>query len=156
MRSSVIVPLLALLAAPPAVGLKAPPDRALVEVRSRFTVAETLSRLENVVAARGLTLFARVDHARNAAGAGLVLPPAVLLVVGNAAVGTRVMQCDPRVAVELPLRLLVREDPAGAVWVGYADPRPLADRYRLADCTAVLERMAAALDGIAREAAGDP
>lgn len=131
-------------------------DTARVQIPSRFGFVETESRLEAAAAARGLTVFARIDHADNAARVGQSLTPTRLWLLGNPAVGTAVMRCDQRAALELPLRLLVFEDAAGQVWVAYAEPRGLAARYALDDCRTTLDRMAAALSGLAREAAGQP
>lgn len=131
-------------------------DTGTVEVPSRFGFVETGSRLEAAASAQGITVFARVDHADNAARTGQSLRPTRVWLLGNPAVGTGVIQCDQRAALELPLRLLVREDAAGEVWVGYADPRELARRYALHDCLTTLDRMAAALASLARQAAGQP
>jgi uncharacterized protein (DUF302 family) len=141
------------LAAAPAAPAQDPP---LVEIPSRFPAAETADRLEAAIRARGLLVFARIDHGANARAAGLELAPTVLVVTGDPAAGTRLMHCDQRVAADLPLRILVREDAAGVVRIGYADQRSLAARYQLAPCQAVLDRMAAALAALARDAAGHP
>lgn len=131
-------------------------DTARVQIPSRFGFVETESRLEAAASARGVTVFARIDHAGNAARVGQSLRPTRLWLLGNPAVGTAVMQCDQRAALELPLRLLVLEDAAGQVRIEYADPRWLAARYALHDCLTTLDRMAAALSALAREAAGQP
>lgn len=99
----------------------APGPGDLVEIRSDAGFTETLDRLSEGIAARGLTTFARFDHAANAEAVGLQMPPTTVLVFGNARGGTPLMLQAPRLALDLPLRLLVRQ--AGDdVLVSYHDP----------------------------------
>jgi uncharacterized protein (DUF302 family) len=91
------------------------PPPALVEHASPFDVATTLQRLTAAIEAAGLTIFARIDHAEGARQAGLEMPPAVVLIYGHAKGGTPIMLSAPRVALDLPLRVLVRESQAGTV-----------------------------------------
>lgn len=130
------------------------PSDTLARVRSDAAVAATSSRLDQAARRRGLTVFATIDHAANARAAGLGLRPTVLLLVGNPQVGTRLMQCGQAIAIDLPLRILVWEDEAGAVWVGYQPPRALAERHGLRGCDEPLDRVGAALAALAAEAAG--
>ncbi len=90
-----------------------------VRFTSRFGYAETVSRLETAIAAAGLSVFARIDHAAGAAQAGLAMPPALVLIYGHAKGGTPLMLADPTTALDLPLRVLVHEDATGAVSVAY-------------------------------------
>ena len=85
--------------------------------------------------------------------ADVELEPDVLLIFGNARVGTPLMQADPRVGIELPLRMLIWQDPDGT-HVGYLDPRELADRYALEGHQQTLERQTAVLTKVATAAAG--
>jgi uncharacterized protein (DUF302 family) len=91
------------------------PPPAPVEHASPFDVATTLQRLTAAIEAAGLTIFARIDHAEGARQAGLEMPPAVVLIYGHAKGGTPIMLSAPRVALDLPLRVLVRESQAGTV-----------------------------------------
>lgn len=104
------------------------------------TVAEVLDRLTGALRDRGIALFAVVDHAAGARSAGLELRDEVVAVFGNPAVGTALMQHDPAVGYELPLRLLIR-DADGTTTVGYARPGLLAERYDLAGAQDVLQRL---------------
>ena len=131
------------------------PD-SLVRVRSATPASTTIARVEPALAARKLRLFAVVDHAANARDAGLTLRPATVFLFGNPAVGTRVMQCDLASAIDLPLRLLVWEDPDGTAWVGYHDPAGLAASHRLAGCEEPLAAMSRALRALAGEVAAEP
>jgi uncharacterized protein (DUF302 family) len=120
-------------------------------VRSPHDHAETMRRLIAAVEARGLTVFARIDHAAAAREAGLELADEQVLVFGNPKAGTALMQDDPRVGIELPLRILVWAD-ADGVSVGHDDPRALAERYAVGAHAATLEAMATLLGGLAQAA----
>ena len=114
---------------------------------------ETLKRLIGAIERRGLTVFARVDHAAGARAVGLELPPEEVVMFGSPRAGTPLMQADPRVGVELPLRMLVWEDAEGTR-VGHLDPRELAEGYDVQAEHATLESMAGLLAALAAEAAG--
>jgi len=116
-----------------------------------------MNRLEAEVKAKGLTIFARIDHAAGAAEAGLPLRPTDLLIFGNARGGTPLMQAEQTIGIDLPLKMLVWQDASGATWLSYNDPTWLAKRHGLAGASeAAAKAMATALDGIARAAAGSP
>jgi uncharacterized protein (DUF302 family) len=104
-----------------------------------------------------MTVFARIDHAAGAAEVGLPLRPTELLIFGNAKGGTPLMQAEQVIGIDLPLKALVWQDEAGVTWLSYNDPTWLARRHGLAGGTETAARaMAAALDGVARAAAGSP
>jgi uncharacterized protein (DUF302 family) len=107
------------------------PARGLINVRSQFGPEETTNRLEAELAAKGLTVFARVDHAAGAEAAGLALQPTELLVFGNARGGTPLIQAARTIGVDLPIRALVWQDASHATWLTYNDPRWLARRHGL-------------------------
>jgi uncharacterized protein (DUF302 family) len=125
-----------------------------VIVESTFDVPTTADRLAEAAKARGLTLFARIDHAAGAEKAGMELPPTELLIFGTAKVGTPLMQCDRRVGIDLPLKVLVWSEQDGQVLLGYNSPDWLAERHGLGDCAAVLAKIETALATLAAEAAG--
>ncbi len=108
----------------------AAPD-GLISVVSSHSAAETSDRLEGAAKARGLTIFARIDHAAGAAAAGLELRPTTLLIFGNAKGGTPLMQQAQTLGIDLPLRALVWQDEGGVVRVSYDDPAYLAQRHGL-------------------------
>src|SRR4051812_44868115 len=103
----------------------------LVTVRSNHDPKETMSRLEADVKARGLTVFAHVDHSAGAAAVGLPLRATHLLIIGNAEGGTPLMQMDQTVGIDLPLKILVWQDQSGTTWLSYNDPGWLAKRHGL-------------------------
>lgn len=122
----------------------------LVTVASPRDAEATLAWLEAALAAKGVTIFAKIDQAAAAAGVGLPLGPATVLIFGNPRAGTRLMQIDPRVAIDLPLRCLVWTDAAGTTYLSYNDPAGVAARHGLAPDTApVIAAMQAMLVGLA-------
>jgi uncharacterized protein (DUF302 family) len=137
-------------------GANASDDQAsgLVIVESAFDVATTADRFAAAAEERGLTVFARIDHAAGAAKAGMDLPPTELLIFGTAKVGTPLMECDRRVGIDLPLKTLIWMDESGQVLLGYNSPDWLAERHGLGDCSAVLAKIEKALAGLAADASG--
>ena len=103
----------------------------LTTIASSLGAKATMDRLEAEVKAKGLTVFARVDHAGDAAAAGLPLRPTELLIFGNARGGTPLMQANQVAGIDLPLKALVYEDASGKVWLAYDDPSWIAQRHRL-------------------------
>src|SRR6201993_930706 len=125
----------------------------MVELTASGDAQQVEARLQEALEAHGLQLFARIDHAAGARKADLELDADVVLIFGNARVGTPLMQADPRVGIELPLRMLIWHDPDGT-HVGYLDPHELADRYALDGHQQTLDRQTAVLDKLAAAAAG--
>ncbi|HXE62959.1 MAG TPA: alpha/beta fold hydrolase [Bryobacteraceae bacterium] len=105
----------------------------IIEIHARHSVDQTVEKLKAVLQAKGVTLFAVVDHSGEAEKAGLKMPPTKLLIFGNPKAGTPLMLASPSIAIDLPLKILVREDQAGQVWISYNDPRYLGARHRLPD-----------------------
>jgi uncharacterized protein (DUF302 family) len=97
------------------------------------TVDEIVTRLETLITQKGLTLFSVIDHSGEARRAGLTMPETKLVIFGSPAAGTPVMVAAPLAALDLPLKILVWQDPAGSVFVSYTSPTYLAERYHLRD-----------------------
>jgi uncharacterized protein (DUF302 family) len=114
--------------------------------------AETLSQLLAAISGRGLTVFAQFDHAAGAREVDMELAPEMVVVFGNPRAGTPLMQDDPRIGIELPLRIVVWSSDNGTM-LGYNDPRELADTYEVGEHAQTLEAMAALLAELAQEAA---
>jgi uncharacterized protein (DUF302 family) len=128
-------------------------NNGLVSVQSRVSANETLERLLAALAARKLTVFARVDHAAGAASASLPLRPTEMVMFGKAKGGTALMQDRQSAGIDLPLKALVFEDADGKAWLAYNDPAWIAARHGLgAASAAAVKAMAELLDAIAREA----
>ena len=123
----------------------------LTTVRGAFGPSETVRRLRAAIEARGMTLFAHVDHAAGAAAAGLPLRPTDLLIFGAAKGGTPLMQAAQTVGIDLPLKVLVWQDAEGVVWLSYNDPAWLAKRHGIDP--ALAEPLGKALAALAAQAA---
>lgn len=123
----------------------------LVAVKSPQTVAATMDRVEALAKQRGLTVFARIDHAAGAARIGKTLRPTQVIIFGNPQGGTPFMECAQTVGIDLPLKVLVWEDAAAQVWLAYNDPAYLARRHGDEKCPAV-ENLRKALAGLAEAA----
>jgi uncharacterized protein (DUF302 family) len=95
-------------------------------LHSEASSEQVVDRLHELIRERGLTLFAEIDHARNAREAGLEMPETRVLVFGNAKAGTALMLASPDIALELPLRILVRDEADGRTAIAYIDPERLA------------------------------
>ena len=132
----------------------APQGDDLVRVRSARDFTQTVTVLDSVITAANLKIFGRVDHAANARGANLELRPTTVFIFGNPAVGTRLMQCEQKIAIDLPLRILVWEDSANTVWIGYESPARVAERHRVQGCREVIDRMTTAMSTLTSAAAG--
>ena len=129
----------------------------LITVVSNYPATETMDRLEAEVRARGMTVFARIDHAAGAAQAGLDLRPTEVMIFGNARGGTPLMQAAQTIGIDLPLKALVWEDVAGKVWLTYNDPGWLARRHGLgAEAAQPVATLAAMLAAVASEATTRP
>jgi uncharacterized protein (DUF302 family) len=104
----------------------------LITIPSAYGPQETMARLEAEVKAKakGLTVFAPIDHAAGAVAAGTTLLPTDLLILGNAKGGTRLMQSTQTIGIDLPLKVLVWQDSAGKTWVSYNDSGWMAKRHR--------------------------
>jgi len=125
----------------------------LITLPSRYGATKTMDRLAAAVAARGLTVFARIDHAAGAAQVGLPLGPTELLIFGNAKGGTPLMQLGRTIGIDLPLKALVWGDDTGKTWLSYNDPAWLARRHALGpEATAVSQAMTTMLSAVARQA----
>jgi uncharacterized protein (DUF302 family) len=104
-------------------------QQGLVRIPSRYSVEETLQRLELAFATPGLEIFARVDHSGEAEKVGMKMQPTKLLIFGSPKAGTPLMVAAPTLAIDLPLKALVWEDEAGKVWLTYNSPDYLRERH---------------------------
>jgi uncharacterized protein (DUF302 family) len=106
-------------------------DSGLVDIPSNHSVDKTVEKLKAILQAKGITLFALVDHSGEAAKVGLKMPPTKLLIFGNPKAGTPLMLAAPSSAIDLPLKILIWEDARGKVWVTYNSPVYLQERHNL-------------------------
>ncbi len=106
----------------------------LISIKANDSVKETTDRLESFLKEKGLTVFARINHAEGAKRIGKDLRPTELLIFGNPKAGTPLMQCKQTMGIDLPLKVLIWQDEKGQVWLTYNNPEYLASRHRLAGC----------------------
>jgi uncharacterized protein (DUF302 family) len=119
----------------------------IVDIPGNHSVDETVEKLKSILDAKGVTLFALVDHSGEAAKAGMAMRPTELLIFGSPKAGTPVMLAAPGIAIDLPLKILVWEDAAGKTWLSYNSPVYMQERHgvtnELLPALAAVEALAA-------------
>ena len=106
-------------------------SNGILSKRSNYSVDETLERLKGTLQAKGVAIFAIVDHSGEAEKVGLKMPPTKLVIFGNPKAGTPLMLASPSIAIDLPLKILISEDREGKVWVSYSSGAYLQERHGL-------------------------
>jgi uncharacterized protein (DUF302 family) len=101
----------------------------VVTTPSKYSVSETIDRIERAVTVKGMKIFARIDHGGEAKKVGLEMRPTQLLIFGNPKGGTALMVARPTAAIDLPMKALAWEDKDGKVWLTYNSPELLKDRH---------------------------
>jgi len=129
--------------------LSTPTADGVLSKASPYPVDETVRRLDETMRAKGLTVFARIDHRAAAREAGLEMQDEQVLIFGNPRAGTPLMVARPLVGLDLPLRVLIWRAPDGQVWASYQDAAFIARRYGLPE---VLEKNIAAVPGLVEAA----
>jgi uncharacterized protein (DUF302 family) len=127
-------------------------DNGLINLKSSHDTKTTADRLENTLKQKGMTVFARIDHAAGAQKVGQKLRPTELIVFGNPKVGTPLMQCRQSTAIDLPQKALIWEDQEGTVWLSYNDPNYLVERHGITGCAEVVKKIEKALSNFAKAA----
>lgn len=107
--------------------------KGLITIQSGYSVKETVDRIASIVQSKGLTVFARIDHADNALKQGLQLRPTELIIFGNPHAGTVLMQDKQTSGIDLPVKALAWQDEAGKIWLTYNDTIWVADRHDLTE-----------------------
>ena len=128
-------------------------DARVAAKRSAHSVAATLDRLTEVLAARGIAVAARIDHAAAAQKAGQSLKPTQVLIFGNPKLGTPLMQSKRTIGIDLPMKVLAWEDDGGQVWLAYVKPEALKSDHAIIGRDEIFREMAQALDKLTDEAA---
>ena len=106
-------------------------SKGIIDRASNHSVDQTVDRVKDILQAKGITLFALIDHSGEAKKVGMNMPPTKLLIFGNPKAGTPLMLAAPSSAIDLPLKILVWEDAEGKVWVSYNTPGYLQERHNL-------------------------
>lgn len=126
----------------------------IITLKSQYQLQETLERLEKALDDKGMTVFAKIDHAAGARKVGLDMKPATVVIFGNPKVGTKLMKCSRTVAIDLPQKALIWEDAKGETWYSYNDPQYLVKRHEIKDCEKPAGKIGKALASFARAATG--
>ena len=130
-------------------------SESLISIKSAHDVSKTADRLETVLKNKGMTVFARIDHAAGAKVAEMELRPTELVVFGNPKVGTPLMKCSQSIGIDLPQKALIWQDEAGDVWFTYNNPDYIANRHSLKGCDEVLTKIKGALGKFATVATSE-
>jgi len=125
-------------------------------VDSNESVAKTVAQLESIITKAKLTLFSIMDHAQNAKEQNLTLRPTTLIVFGNPHMGSKLMQCNQSIGLDLPMKILVYEDFNGDTKVSYTNPEYYSLKHNIKDkgCLHIINRAAIALDAITSQLKG--
>ncbi|MGB9128886.1 MAG: DUF302 domain-containing protein [Thiobacillus sp.] len=140
------------------IALMDPPAHAvdgMIALPSAHSAKLTMDKLESIARACGLKIFARIDHAADAASVGEELRPNELLIFGHPKDGMPLLQCEQTYGIDLPMRVLAWEDAMGRSWLGYKDPTGIGHNHSDKKCDAVLIYLTVSLNELVREAAGD-
>ncbi len=111
----------------------------MIVTRSSTTVKETIDGLQAAIESKGLTVFARIDHAAAARDAGLDMQDEEVLIFGNPKAGTMLMKENPAIGLDLPLKIVAWADAGGSTQIGYLDPAALGSRYEISDGAGIIE-----------------
>ena len=130
-------------------------SNGIVTVKSHHDVQVTADNLERALSEKGMTVFARINHAKGAASVDMALAPTEQIIFGNPKIGTPLMHCQRSVAIDLPQKMLIWEDDSGQVWITYNDPEYIKARHEVQGCDDVFQRVGSALQSFAETAAGE-
>jgi len=148
MRNIVLVTLALIVSASSALA----GETGIVHKTSKYSVPETLNRLEGALKASGMTIFARIDHSAEAEKVGLQMRPMQLLIFGNPRGGTPLMVASPTTGIDLPMKALAWEDSSGKVWLTYNAASYLKSRHDIKGRDELLKTLEGALDAMTNKA----
>ena len=123
-------------------------EKGLVTMQSNHSVQDTADKLVSVIESKGMKVFARVDHQKNAQSADLSLRPMQVVMFGNPKAGTPLMNCEQTVAIDLPQKILISEDADKKVWLSYNNPDYLKTRHNIKGCDTEIANISKALNAI--------
>ncbi len=123
----------------------------VIRIKSTNSFESTVNKLVAALNAKGMTVFAQIDHSAGAKKVGLELLPTKVIIFGNPKVGTHFMKCAQSAGIDMPLKALVTEDADGNTWYSYNDPTYLAKRHGAEGCE-ILGKMTKALGAFAKVA----
>jgi len=121
-------------------------EKSVITLESQYSAKETADRFESIIKGKGLTLFARIDHQKNASGVNLALRSTEVMIFGNPKVGTPLMQCAQQAAIDLPQKVLITEDSEQRVWLSYNNPEYIKERHNIQGCDKTISKISAVLN----------
>ncbi len=127
-------------------------NKGLIIMQSNHSVKQTADRFEAIAKDKGVTVFTRIDHQKNAMNADLSLRATEVIIFGNPKAGTPLMNCAPSVAIDLPQKVLISEDAAGKVALSYNNPNYLKARHNIKGCDKVISNISMLLSNLATAA----
>lgn len=129
-------------------------DNGLITIKSKYSVKETLDRLEGVLKEKGITIALRWNHSAKAEKVGIPLRPTELLIFGNPKLGSNFFTSKQTSGIDLPMKALAWKDENGQVWLTYNDPAYIAKRHGITDRDEVVKKMTGALSKFSAAATG--
>lgn len=127
-------------------------DNGLISFKSFFDVKTTTDRLEDILKENGMSVFARINHGAGAKKVEQVLRPTELLIFGNPKMGSKLLQCQQTMGIDLPQKALVWQDENKQVWLSYNDPDYFLKRHKVEQCDAINKKISEALNRFAQSA----
>lgn len=123
-------------------------------VASQNDHATSVAKLENLIKKQGLTHFSTIDHQANAKGVDMNLKPNTVVIFGNPKMGTVLMNCNPSMGLDLPLRMVLTTDYEGKTTITYTNPEYWSLKHNIKDknCLNILNKAKVALQSLAEEA----
>jgi len=128
-------------------------QEVITKMESNSNVEVTVKKITTILESKGLKVFSVIDHKKGAESASMKLLPTTLIIFGNPAAGTKLMNCDQSIGIDLPMKYLVFEDNKGKTWISYWKPSLLANKYHLDNCQPILSKLDGALAKFASLAA---
>jgi uncharacterized protein (DUF302 family) len=127
----------------------------LETVETQNDVPTAVAKLIATIKAKELTHFQTIDHAKNAKDAGLRLKPETVVIFGNPKMGTKLMECNPSIGLDLPLRILFSTDYEGKTTITYTNPEYWSLKHNIKDkkCLGIIKKAHIAMQNLAQEAA---
>lgn len=124
-----------------------------ISIESQYSAKETADRFVSIIKNKGLTLFARINHQKNAEGVDLKIRATEVIIFGNPKIGTPLMQCSQEAAIDLPQKVLIRKDADNKTWISYNNPEYIRNRHNIQDCDKVIKKISKVLDALTKTAA---
>lgn len=132
--------------------LPATAAEGLIQKASAHSTDQTVQRFKGILEKKGIRVFAHVNHQKNAQAVNLELNNVQVIIFGNPLLGTPLMQANPTIGIDLPMKVLIWEDAKGEVWLAYNDPSYLVGRHGIDNRQAIVEKMGKALKNMTNAA----